>query len=826
MKKIYSVILLLVLSVSLYAQDARNRTLETIVADVLAAMPAQTSDVFASNMADLAAAAPQSVVEVAKLMKPAATGVRNSIYEYALTGLVSYVNDPAHNAKAADVMKGLQQAAEACSDATNKAYFESLQRMLQPYVAPVEEPRLSLKDAKKLLKSGTTSDKCLAAATIMQEQPAKIWKTVASALKSEDGQFRNSVLENATSIAGASTLVPLMVSKFKKLGSEAKADVLNWFGDNKISSVADMVVSSVAEGGEVGKAAISAAGKIGGKKALSALLGQLGGENGDAALTALKSFKGDIQDDVCSALANELASGKDFSTGDNGKLLKNLLNLVNARKIAKAAKSVYSMIGSGSQYLEALGVNSLQNVVGSDDVDKVASLLDKAAPVQKTALQKALSSTLHTLAPAEQYSKLSGIMKKAANVANFYPCLAATGADEAVDDLVSAVDAGKSDALASLMAIDNYKAAPELLKLAKSDATNTVPLLNRYISLVNEYETSPEKTRYSLGEVLSLAGSVSDAKARTGLKKSALKALSAVPTMKSFLLAGKYLDDKEASYDASDAVRKIAAKTTEEINYADLKDNLTKAAGIYASTGNADDAYVINEIDKILAKAEPSPISELTEEEKKQGFEMLFDGTNLDKWQGDFEGYIPMNGTIYVSANYGSTGNLYTKKEYRNFVYRFEFCFLREGVNNGVGIRTPMGVDAAYEGMCECQILDHDAPMYANLRDYQVHGSAYGIIPAKRVVHKPLGEWNTEEIRVEGDRIKVTLNGEVILDGNLRTACKGHNVSKDGSKENPYTYDHKNHPGMFNKTGYISFCGHGEGLKIRNVRVLDLGNKK
>lgn len=137
-----------------------------------------------------------------------------------------------------------------------------------------------------------------------------------------------------------------------------------------------------------------------------------------------------------------------------------------------------------------------------------------------------------------------------------------------------------------------------------------------------------------------------------------------------------------------------------------------------------------------------------------------------------------------------------------------------------------MGVDAAYYGMCECQILDHDAPMYANLRDYQVHGSAYGLIPAKRVVHKPLGEWSTEEIRVEGDRIKVTLNGEVILDGNLRTACKGRNVSPDGSKENPYTYDHKNHPGMFNKTGYISFCGHGEGLKIRNVRVLDLGNKK
>ena len=832
MKKIYSIALLLVLSLSLYAQDARNRTVETVVADVLAAMPAQTADVLSSHMADLAAAAPQSVVEVAKLMKPAAAGVKNSIYEYALTGLVNYVNDPQHNAKAAEVMKGLQAAAEACQDATNKSFFESLQNMLRPYQAPQEEPGLTLKEAKKLLKAGSTAEKCLAACTIMKEQPAKVWKTVASALKSNDGQFRNSVIDNATKAVGANALVPLFASKFKKLGSEAKADVLNWFGDNKISAVSDLVASAVNEGGEIGKAAISAAGKIGGKKALSALLGQLGGENGDECLTALKSFKGDIQDNVCALLANELASGKDFSVGDNGKLLLNLLNLVNARKIAKAAKQVYSMLGSGSKYLEALGVNALQNVVGPDDIDKVAGLLDNAAPVQESALQKALTSALHTLAPAEQYSKLSGIMKKAANVAKFYPCLAATGVDEAVDDLVADVEGGSWKALLSLLKVDNYKAAPALLKLAKSDLSKAGPLLSRYISLVDEYETSAEKKRFNLGEVLSLAGSMEDAALRTILKKSALKSLSGVPTMKAFLLAGKYLGDKEAApfngafYEAADAVRKIAAKTTEEINYTDLKDNLTKAAEIYASTGKADDAYLVKEIETMLAKAEPSPISELTEEEKKQGFEMLFDGTNLDKWQGDMEGYIPVNGTIYVSANYGSTGNLYTKKEYRNFVYRFEFCFLREGVNNGVGIRTPMGVDAAYYGMCECQILDHDAPMYANLRDYQVHGSAYGLIPAKRVVHKPLGEWNTEEIRVEGDRIKVTLNGEVILDGNLRTACKGRNVSPDGSKENPYTYDHKNHPGMFNKTGYISFCGHGEGLKIRNVRVLDLGNKK
>ena len=47
-----------------------------------------------------------------------------------------------------------------------------------------------------------------------------------------------------------------------------------------------------------------------------------------------------------------------------------------------------------------------------------------------------------------------------------------------------------------------------------------------------------------------------------------------------------------------------------------------------------------------------------------------------------------------------------------------------------------MGVDAAYHGM-EIQVLDHDAPIYKNLRVYQRHGSVYGIIPAKRVKFPP-----------------------------------------------------------------------------------------
>ena len=818
MKKLYSILILLALAVAVHAQDARQRTVQTIVADVLAAMPAQNSADFATQMGDLAAAAPQSVVEVAKLMKPAGEGVKNAIYEYALQGLVSYVNDPAHGAKKADVLKGLQDAAAATADTYNKGLLTSLQRMLGEYVAPEEEAAMPLKEAKALLKNGATHEKCLAAWTVMNAEPAKAVKTVASALKSDDKIFRNSVISNATKILGASSLVPLFTAKFKKLTPDAKVDVLNWFGNNKISSVSGLVESALGEGGDVARAAISAAGKIGGASAAKALIGQLGGANGDQALTALKSFKGDIKEDVKDALSAAFAKALESKDANDYSTVLNILNLASARKMKNVAPVVYSMIGCDNGTLSYMGTMALSNFVGKDDIAKVGALLD-GNPANLKEYSEALKAALHTLDPAGQYAQVNGLIGKAKNVDNLYPILAYTNTDEAVADLEKAWNGGNDVALLSLSQMDNYKVAPILLNAVKGNPVKWQGLLPRFISLVSGNETNLDKKRSLLGDALSLAGTKE-------VKTTALNALSGVPTMKAFLLAGKYLDDKDAAYAAANAVKNIASKTKEEINYDDLKANLTKAIAVFQGTGDSDDGYAVSEINQILDAAEPFTPSELTAEEKRQGFEMLFDGTNLDKWQGNMEGYIPVNGTIYITSSYGSTGNLYTKKEYRNFVYRFEFCFLREGVNNGIGVRTPMGVDAAYDGMCEVQILDHDAPMYANLREYQVHGSVYGVIPAKRIVHKPLGEWSTEEIRVEGDHIKVPVNGQVIVDGNIRTACKGHNVDPKGSDTNPYTVDHRNHPGMFNKKGYISFCGHGEGLKIRNVRVLDLGDKK
>jgi hypothetical protein len=199
---------------------------------------------------------------------------------------------------------------------------------------------------------------------------------------------------------------------------------------------------------------------------------------------------------------------------------------------------------------------------------------------------------------------------------------------------------------------------------------------------------------------------------------------------------------------------------------------------------------------------------ELSAAEKKEGYKVLFDGTNMFQWQGNTTDYTISEGNLVINPKPGSHGNLYTKEEYSDFVFRFEFQ-LTPGANNGLGIRAPLEGDAAYTGI-ELQILDNEAAIYKDLQPYQFHGSAYGILPAKRGYLKPVGEWNYQEVTVKGPKIKVVLNGTTILDGDLTEA------RKNG------TPDHKDHPGIHRNSGYIGFLGHGSVLSFRNIRIKDL----
>jgi hypothetical protein len=197
--------------------------------------------------------------------------------------------------------------------------------------------------------------------------------------------------------------------------------------------------------------------------------------------------------------------------------------------------------------------------------------------------------------------------------------------------------------------------------------------------------------------------------------------------------------------------------------------------------------------------------NKILENHGNAGFESVFNGKDFEGWAGPVNEYEVVDGAIRCQPNKG--GTIYTKTEYTNFVARMEIK-LPPGGNNGLAIRYPGEGDTAYAGMCELQVLDSEHPMYKDLDPRQYHGSVYGIIAAHRGYLRPTGEWNFEEVTVNGSRIKVELNGTIILDG-------------DVSQVHQYK-DNSAHPGKDRKSGYFGFAGHNDPVAFRAVQIKKL----
>jgi len=167
-------------------------------------------------------------------------------------------------------------------------------------------------------------------------------------------------------------------------------------------------------------------------------------------------------------------------------------------------------------------------------------------------------------------------------------------------------------------------------------------------------------------------------------------------------------------------------------------------------------------------------------------------------------GYIVEGDRIVCPSDGG--GNLFTEKEYANFILRVEFK-LSPGGNNGVGLRAPYEGDAAYQGM-EIQVLDDPAEQYKDIQPGQHSGSIYLVFPAKQGALKPTGEWNSYEITANGRHVSINLNGTMVVDADLDT-MKDPRILRQ-------------HPGLARTTGHIGLLGHRSHVEFRNIRVKEL----
>ena len=142
---------------------------------------------------------------------------------------------------------------------------------------------------------------------------------------------------------------------------------------------------------------------------------------------------------------------------------------------------------------------------------------------------------------------------------------------------------------------------------------------------------------------------------------------------------------------------------------------------------------------------------------------------------------------------------------FADFILRLEYR-TGAGGNSGVLIRAPHKGDPSFDGM-EIQILDDEAPAYRGLRPDQYSGSIYGVVAARRGHTRPAGEWNTLEIRAEGARVRVELNGVVIVD-------------KSDVGAHPELL--ARHPGIRRRSGYLGLQSHESPVQFRDIRVREL----
>ncbi len=216
----------------------------------------------------------------------------------------------------------------------------------------------------------------------------------------------------------------------------------------------------------------------------------------------------------------------------------------------------------------------------------------------------------------------------------------------------------------------------------------------------------------------------------------------------------------------------------------------------------------------------------LTEEEKAEGWTLLFDGTTLNGWR-DFNGdsltgpWMVEKGTIKAEGH-GSDANGYmvTDKQYENFILSWDWK-ISKGGNSGMLYHVLEGkkFEVPYVTGPEYQLIDNEN-FPDPLEEWQKCGADYAMyLPdTSKLKINPAGEWNTSRIVFDNGHVEYWMNGEKIIEFEAWT--------RDWfNRKNAGKWSHAPEYGL-SQTGLICLQDHGYPAWFRNIKIKELPKKE
>lgn len=210
----------------------------------------------------------------------------------------------------------------------------------------------------------------------------------------------------------------------------------------------------------------------------------------------------------------------------------------------------------------------------------------------------------------------------------------------------------------------------------------------------------------------------------------------------------------------------------------------------------------------------------LSKKEKKNGWQLLFDGENIDGWRGynmdSFPDCWKIDGGAFTmtTEGKGESQDIITNDIYENFAFSTEVKF-SHGSNSGLiyQVKEDPKYKFPYETGPEFQIIDHEN-WHTPLEDWQIMGANYAMYPPKVKSFKDIGEWNHLLIVVRGNKVTQILNGEIVVEYEK--------YSDDWmQRRNSGKWERFPDWGKFDK-GHIALQNHGSDVWFRNIKIKNL----